>query len=188
MIINVFTASSSSHYIFFDKHPPSPYRRHNQVPSVPSHLFSDYRVLIAEPVIRALIKGIRQEMRHLVFIQIHITGIALIILVIHIIRTGITACLPLYRFLLHPFSLHKIHLFVTVQPVGLSHLFLVAYLENIEFQIIRFLRCPQDRMIRRLGAVFHLAETLMYILCRLMDRLCEQLIGHKMRAGTGCQV
>ena len=36
-------------------------------------------------------------------------------------------------------------------------------------------------------SIFHLPQPLMHIPCRLPDGLREQLIGHKMRAGAGCQ-
>ena len=43
-------------------------------------------------------------------------------------------------------------------------------------------------MIRRLRAVFHLAETLMDIAGRLADGLGEQLVIHEMGAGAGGQI
>ena len=43
-------------------------------------------------------------------------------------------------------------------------------------------------MIRRLGSVFHLAQTLMHIVGRLADRLRKQFIRHKVRAGAGGKI
>ena len=45
----------------------------------------------------------------------------------------------------------------------LYHLFLIHHLENNKFQVIRFISCPQDRVISSLGAVFYLAQPFMYI-------------------------
>ena len=42
-------------------------------------------------------------------------------------------------------------------------------------------------MIRRLGTVLHLAQTLMHTFRRLVYGLGKQLIGHKMGTGAGGQ-
>lgn len=64
---------------------------------------------------------------------------------------------------------------------------LISYLEDIELQIIRLIRCPQNRMVRGLGTVFHLTQAFMNILCCLPNGLGEQLICHEVRAGACCQ-
>ena len=64
---------------------------------------------------------------------------------------------------------------------------LISYLEDIEFQIIRLICCPQNGMVRGLCAVFHLTQTFMDILCRLPNGLGEQLVCHEVRAGACCQ-
>ena len=66
-------------------------------------------------------------------------------------------------------------------------LFLITYLEDIEFQVIGFVGRPQDRVIRRLCAVFHLAKSLVCTSCGLANRFCKQFIFHKMGTGTGCK-
>ena len=43
-------------------------------------------------------------------------------------------------------------------------------------------------MIRCLCAEFHLAQTLMHIVRRLIDGLGEKLIRHKVGAGAGCKI
>ena len=58
-------------------------------------------------------------------------------------------------------------------------LFFVHNLKDIEFQIIRGIVCPQDRMIRALLAEFHLAKPLVCIAGSLSDRLLEELRGHE---------
>lgn len=57
----------------------------------------------------------------------------------------------------------------------LSFLQLLTHLENIEFQVVGFLRRPEDRMIRRLCFKFHLTQSLMRSVGRFTDGLCEQL-------------
>ena len=66
-------------------------------------------------------------------------------------------------------------------------LHLIHNLEHIELQIIGFVRRPENRMIRCLGAEFHLTQTLVDAVSRLSDCLGKQLIRHKMGAGTGCK-
>ena len=68
-----------------------------------------------------------------------------------------------------------------------SHLLFIHHLKNVELQIVRLICCPQDRMIRRLCPELYLPQAFVYIPCCLPNGLCKKLIGHKMRAGTGCQ-
>lgn len=56
---------------------------------------------------------------------------------------------------------------------------ILNHLEDIEFQIIRGIVCPQDRMIRTLLAEFHLAKPLVCIAGSLSDRLLEEIRGHE---------
>ena len=67
----------------------------------------------------------------------------------------------------------------------LSFLQLLTHLENIEFQVVGFLRRPEDRMIRRLCFKFHLTQSLMRSVGRFADGLCEQLRIHKVGTGAG---
>ena len=66
-------------------------------------------------------------------------------------------------------------------------LLLINHLEDEELQIVRLICCPQDRMIRRLCPELYLPQAFVYVPCCLPNGLCKKLIGHKMRAGTGCQ-
>ena len=59
------------------------------------------------------------------------------------------------------------------------------FLENIEFQVVGFLRRPEDRMIRRLCFKFHLTQSLMRSVGCFADGLCEQLRIHKVGTGAG---
>ena len=61
---------------------------------------------------------------------------------------------------------------------------LISYLENIELQIIRLIRCPQNGMVRGLSTVFHLTQAFMNILCCLPNGLGEQLVCREVRAGA----
>ena len=54
-----------------------------------------------------------------------------------------------------------------------SLLFFINNLKNEEFQIIRFLCCPQNRMICRLCPKFHQTQSLMRSTRRLTDGLCQ---------------
>ena len=67
----------------------------------------------------------------------------------------------------------------------LSFLQLLTHLENIEFQVVGFLRRPEDRMIRRLCFKFHLTQSLMRSVGCFSDGLCEQLRIHKVGTGAG---
>lgn len=67
----------------------------------------------------------------------------------------------------------------------LSFLQLLTHLENIEFQVVGFLRRPEDRMIRRLCFKFHLTQSLMRSVGCFADGLCEQLRIHKVGTGAG---
>ena len=65
----------------------------------------------------------------------------------------------------------------------------LTYLKDVKFQIVGgLIPGPQDRMVRGLGAVFHLAEPLMHAGGRLPDRLGEQGRIHEMGAGAGGQI
>lgn len=83
-------------------------------------------------------------------------------------------------------TIHFLHCRITLNPYksGISGclctLFLLTHLKDIKLQIIRIPRSPQDRMIRRLRPEFHLPQSLMHILRRLPDRLCEELLIHEM--------
>ena len=67
-------------------------------------------------------------------------------------------------------------------------LFLLHYLEDKELQVITLICRPQDRMIRSLGTELYLAETLMGCLGSFFDGLCQQFLGHEMRAGAGGEI
>ena len=67
-------------------------------------------------------------------------------------------------------------------------LLLLTHLKDIKLQIIRIPRSPQDRMIRRLRPKLHLSQSLMHILRRLPDRLCEELLIHEMGTRTCRQI
>ena len=63
-----------------------------------------------------------------------------------------------------------------------------ADLKNIEFQIVgRVVPAPEDGVIRRLGAVFDLAQAPARTDSGLADGFCEQLWRHKVGAGAGGQ-
>ena len=64
-------------------------------------------------------------------------------------------------------------------------LFLVADLKNVEFQVVGIFGVPQNGVIRRLRAVFHLPQPLVDIPGGLTDGLGEQLVVHKMGTGAG---
>ena len=64
-------------------------------------------------------------------------------------------------------------------------LFFLYHLEDVEFQIIGFLRSPQDGVVGRLGAEIDLAEALVGIPGRPGNGVPEQVRIHKMRAGAG---
>lgn len=66
------------------------------------------------------------------------------------------------------------------QPANTHGLLLLTDLENIELQIVRFIRAPQYRMVGRLRAEFNLAEALMNAASRLRYGFGEQLLRHKM--------
>ena len=67
-------------------------------------------------------------------------------------------------------------------------LFLLHYLEDKELQVITLICRPQDRMIRSLGTELYLTETLMGCLGSFFDGLCQQFLGHEMRAGAGGEI
>ena len=67
-----------------------------------------------------------------------------------------------------------------MSPDRFSTLLLLTHLKNIKLQIIRVPRSPQYRMIRCLRPELHLPKSLMHILRRLSDRLCEELLIHEM--------
>ena len=64
---------------------------------------------------------------------------------------------------------------------------LVDNLKDIEFQIIRGVRRPEDGVVGCLGAKFYLAEALVSAPGGFRDGLPEQLGIHEMRAGAGCE-
>ena len=59
------------------------------------------------------------------------------------------------------------------------------HLEDVEFQIIGFLRGPQDGVVRRLGAEIDLAEALVGVPGCPGNGVPEEFRIHKMRAGAG---
>ena len=87
-----------------------------------------------------------------------------------------------------------LHCHITLNPYKsrisgcLCTLFLIAHLEDVKLQIIRFIRRPEDRMVRCLCPEFHLSEPTVDAFSGLRDRLCKQLIIHKMRAGAGSKI
>ena len=56
------------------------------------HLFPHNPILVAELVVRTVVKFILQKTCHLILIEIHLAGVALIILIIHKIAARLTAC------------------------------------------------------------------------------------------------
>lgn len=64
-------------------------------------------------------------------------------------------------------------------------LFFLYHLEDVEFQIIGFLRSPQDGVVGRLGAEIDLAEALVGVPGCPGNGVPEQVRIHKMRAGAG---
>lgn len=54
------------------------------------HLMSYNEILIIQLIIRAVPETVCQEFCHLIFVQIHLTAIAFIIVIIHIVDAGIT--------------------------------------------------------------------------------------------------
>ena len=98
--------------------------------------------------------------------------------------------------LLHQFPMKPHHLAITYDthavfeksliPCKIKHLepclFLktLHHLEDIKLQIVRFIGCPQNRMVRCLGTVFYLTQTYMSVSCRLSDGLRKELRRHKM--------
>ena len=65
-------------------------------------------------------------------------------------------------------------------PATFQSLLLINHLEDIEFQIIGLICCPQDRVIRGLGAEFDLTETLMRGSGCLAHGLRQKLLRRKM--------
>ncbi len=59
-------------------------------PSPNLHLMPHYKIFIIQLVIRAVVKGTRQKTHHVILIEIHITDIALILVIINKIHAGIT--------------------------------------------------------------------------------------------------
>ena len=69
--------------------------------------------------------------------------------------------------------------------VSLKHVSnFLTHLKNIELQVIGFLRCPKNRMVRCLGMEFHLSQPLMGAPSRFLYRLCKKFRLHEVRAGT----
>ena len=61
------------------------------------HLFSYYSVLVTHAEIRAIVIGSCNKAIHLIFVKVHITGIAFVIIVVRIVYT-IFAVRPLLLF------------------------------------------------------------------------------------------
>ena len=74
-----------------------------------------------------------------------------------------------------------------IEPLFFSILCLY-YLEQIELQIVCLLHIPQNRMVWRLLPCFNLTQGNSRIRCRLVQHLDKQLLGHKMRTGTGRKI
>ena len=74
-----------------------------------------------------------------------------------------------------------------IEPLFFSILCLY-YLEQIELQIVCLLHIPQNRMVWRLLPCFNLTQGNSRICCCLVQHLDKQLLGHKMRAGTGRKI
>ena len=62
---------------------------------------------------------------------------------------------------------------------------LIHHLEHVKLQIIGLFCRPQNRVIRCLCSVFHLAQSLMCASGSLTDCFGKQFIFHKMGTGTG---
>ena len=56
------------------------------------HLFPHNPILVAELVVRTVVKFILQKTCHLILIEIHLAGVAFILLIIHKIAARLTAC------------------------------------------------------------------------------------------------
>lgn len=67
-------------------------------------------------------------------------------------------------------------------------IFCLYYLEQIELQIVCLLHIPQNRMVWRLLSCFNLTQGNSRICCCLVQHLDKQLLGHKMRTGTGRKI
>lgn len=87
-----------------------------------------------------------------------------------------------------------LHCRITLNPYKsrisgcLCTLFFITHLEDVEFQIIRLICRPQNRMISGLRPELHLSQPHMCSCRRLAYGFCKKFKIHKMRTGTSCQI
>lgn len=81
-----------------------------------------------------------------------------------------------------------LHLIPVFRDFLFLNLFLVTNLKNIEFQVIRLVRRPQNGMVCCLGPVLHLPEPFVYIARCFTYGFGKEFRVHEMGAGTGGQI